>query len=147
MRLNQSLKKDLIEILVNKIFNLLLIILFLSACSLNKNSKFWTSDTLEELEEKKFQKIFDDEKTLIQEFNTNVNLNLGSKFTKTSLANKLTNNDGRVNFDGLLKRSFKYKFSKIKNFYQFEPVISFNKNNIIFLIIREQFYNLMNVLN
>ena len=72
-RLNQSLKKDLIEILVNKIFNLLLIILFLSACSLNKNSKFWTSDTLEELEEKKFQKIFDDEKTLIQEFNTNVN--------------------------------------------------------------------------
>ena len=117
---------------MNKIFNLLLIILFLSACSLNKNSKFWTSDTLEELEEKKFQKIFDDEKTLIQEFNTNVNLNLGSKFTKTSLANKLTNNDGRVNFDGLLKRSFKYKFSKIKNFYQFEPVISFNKNNIIF---------------
>ena len=117
---------------MNKIFNLLLIILFLSACSLNKNSKFWTSDTLEELEEKKFQKIFDDEKTLIQEFNTNVNLNLGSKFTKTSLENKLTNNDGRVNFDGLLKRSFKYKFSKIKNFYQFEPVISFNKNNIIF---------------
>ena len=117
---------------MNKIFNLLLIILFLSACSLNKNSKFWTSDTLEELEEKKFQKIFDDEKTLIQEFNTNVNLNLGSKFTKTSLENELTNNDGRVNFDGLLKRSFKYKFSKIKNFYQFEPVISFNKNNIIF---------------
>ena len=26
----------------------------------------------------------------------------------------------------------KYKFSKIKNFYQFEPVISFNNKNIIF---------------
>ena len=120
---------------MNKILNLLLITLFLSACSLNKNSKFWTSDKLEELEKKEFQKIFDDEKPLIQEFNTNINLNLGSKFTNASLVNTLTNNDGRVNFDGLLKRSSKYKFSKIKNFYQFEPVISFNKNNIIF------FYN------
>ena len=117
---------------MNRIFNLLLIILLLSGCSLNKNSKFWTSDTLEEIEEKKFQKIFSDEKTLSQEFNININLNLGSKFTKASLVNKLTNNDGRINFDGLLKKSSKYKFSKIKNFYQFEPVISFDKNNIIF---------------
>jgi len=59
---------------VNRIFNLLLIILLLSGCSLNKNSKFWTSDTLEEIEEKKFQKIFSDEKTLNQEFNININL-------------------------------------------------------------------------
>ena len=117
---------------MNKIFNLLLITLFLSGCSFNKNSKFWTSESLEEMEKKKFQKIFADEKTLSQEFNTNINLNLGSNFTKASLVNKLTNNDGRVNFDGLLKKSSKYKFSKIKNFYQFEPVISFNKNNIIF---------------
>ncbi len=117
---------------MNKIFNLLLISVFLSGCSFNKSSKFWTSDTLEELEEKKFQKIFTDEKTLTQEFNTNINLNLGSNFTKASLANKLANNDGRVNFDGLLKKSSKYKFSKIKNFYEFEPIISFNNNNIIF---------------
>ena len=47
---------------MNKIFNLLLITLFLSACSLNKNSNFWTSEKIEELEKKKFQKIFDDEK-------------------------------------------------------------------------------------
>ena len=117
---------------MNKIINLLLITIFLSGCSFNKNSKFWTSDTLEELEKKKFEKIFADEKALSQEFNINVNLNLGSNFTEASLINKLTNNDGRVNFDGLLKKSSKYKFSKIKNFYQFEPTISFNKNNIIF---------------
>ncbi len=117
---------------MNKIFNFLLIAILLSGCSLNKNSSFWTSDTLEELEEKKFQKIFTDEKALNQELNTNINLNLGSNLTKTILSNNLNNNDGRVNFDGLLKKSSKYKFSKIKNFYQFEPVISFNKNNIIF---------------
>ena len=117
---------------MNKFINLLLITIFLSGCSFNKSSKFWTSDTLEELEEEKFQKIFNDKKTLSQEFNTNINLNLGSNFTKTTLSNKLKNNDGRVNFNGLLKKSSKYKFSKIKNFYQFEPVISFNKDNIIF---------------
>ena len=117
---------------MNKFINLLLITIFLSGCSFNKSSKFWTSDTLEELEKKKFEKIFADEKALSQEFNINVNLNLGSNFTEASLINKLTNNDGRVNFDGLLKKSSKYKFSKIKNFYQFEPTISFNKNNIIF---------------
>ncbi len=117
---------------MNKIFNFFLIAILLSGCSLNKNSSFWTTDTLEELEEKKFQKIFTDEKALSQELNTNISLNLGSNLTKTTLLNNLNNNDGRVNFDGLLKKSSKYKFSKIKNFYQFEPVISFNKNNIIF---------------
>ncbi len=117
---------------MNKIFNLLLIAVLLSGCSFNKNSNFWTSDTLEELEEKKFQKIFIDEKALSQELNTNISLNFGPNSTKTIISNNLNNNDGRVNFDGLLKKSSKYKFSKIKNFYQFEPVISFNKNNIIF---------------
>ena len=117
---------------MNKILNFLLITILLSGCSLNKNSSFWTSDALEELEEKKFQKIFTDEKALSQELNTNISLNLGSSLTKTTLLNNLNNNDGRVNFDGLLKKSSKYKFSKIENFYQFEPVISFNKNNIIF---------------
>ena len=68
---------------MNKIINLLLITIFLSGCSFNKNSKFWTSDTIEELEEKKFEQIFTDEKALGQEFNINVNLNLGSNFTKS----------------------------------------------------------------
>ena len=101
---------------MNKIFNFFLIAILLSGCSLNKNSSFWTTDTLEELEEKKFQKIFADEKVLSQELNTNISLNLGSNLTKTTLLNNLNNNDGRVNFDGLLKKSSKYKFSKIKNF-------------------------------
>ena len=116
---------------MNKIFQLLLIIIFFSGCSLNKNSKFWTSETIKKIEEQKFEKIFDDSKALINELNTNINLNL--KFNKkNNFSKELTNNDGQINFEGLLKKSSKYKFSKIKNFNQFEPVISFNKNNIIF---------------
>ena len=117
---------------MNKIFQLLLIIIFFSGCSFNKNSKFWTSETIKEIEEQKFEKIFDDPKALSQELNTNINLNLGKSFTKNRLSVKFTNNDGRVNFDGSLKKSSKYKFSKIENFYQFEPVIAFNKDNVIF---------------
>ena len=117
---------------MNKIFQLLLIIIFFSGCSLNKTSKFWTSETIKEIEGRKFEKIFDDPTALSQELNTNVNLNLSKSFTKNNLSKKFTNNDGRVNFDGSLKKSSKYKFSKIDNFYQSEPTISFNKDNIIF---------------
>ena len=117
---------------MNKILNLFLIAILLSSCSFNKNSKFWTSETITKVEEKKFEKIFSDEKALNKELNTNINLNFSSNLKKAKLSKELTNNDGRVNFDGSLKKSTKYKFSKIKNFYQFEPVISFNKENIIF---------------
>ncbi len=117
---------------MNNIFQLLLIIIFFSGCSFNKNSKFWTSETIKEIEEQKFEKIFDDPKALSQELNTNINLNLNKNFTKNKLSVKFTNNDGRVNFDGSLKKSSKYKFSKIENFYQFEPIIAFNKDNVIF---------------
>ena len=117
---------------MNKILQLLLIIFFFSGCSLNKNSKFWTVETIKEIEEQKFEKIFDDPVALSKELNTNINLNLSKSFSKNNLSKKFTNNDERVNFDGSLKKSLKYKFSKIENFYQFEPEISFNKKNIIF---------------
>ena len=117
---------------MNKILNLFLIIIFCYGCSLNKNSKFWTSESISEVEEKKFEKIFSDEKALSKELNTNISLNFSSNLEKTKLSKKLTNNDGRLNFNGSLKKSSKYKFSKIKNFYQIEPVISFSKENIIF---------------
>ena len=114
-----------------KVFNLFLIIIFCFSCSLNKNSKFWTKETIKETEEKKFEKIFSDPKALSQELNTNINLNFSTS-PKSSKLSKLTNNDGRVNFDGSLKKLSKYKFSKIENFYQAEPVISFYRENIIF---------------
>ena len=117
---------------MNKIISFIFVIFFFSGCSLNKNSKFWTTQNLEKLEEKKFEKIFDDQKALGKELNTNISLNLISNTKKNNTLRNLTNNDGQYNFDGLLKKSSKYKFSKIKNFNQLEPVISFNKNNVIF---------------
>jgi len=117
---------------VSKTIHFLLIIIFFSGCSLNKNSKFWTSETIEEIEEQNFEKIFEDQTALSQELNTNINLNLSQILTKNNSSKIFTNNDGRVNFNGSLKKASKYKFSKINNFYQSEPIISFNKDNIIF---------------
>ena len=115
-----------------KIFNLFLIVFFCFSCSFNKNSKFWTTEIIKEIEEKKFKEIFSDPKTLSQELNTNINLNFSTNPKKSKLSKKLTNNNGRETFDGSLKKLSKYKFSKIKNFYQVEPVISFYRENIIF---------------
>ena len=117
---------------MSKTFQLLLIIIFFSGCSLNKNSKFWTSETIKEIDEQNFEKIFESQTVLSQELNTDINLNLSKSVTENNLSKKFTNNDGRVNFDGYLKKASKYKFSKINNFYQSEPIISFNKDNIIF---------------
>ena len=117
---------------MNKIIYFFILVIFISGCSLNKNSKFWTIDTIKELETKKFEKIFEDKEALKKELNKSLKLNFNRKSVNDELSSKLTNNDGRSNFNGKLKKSSKYKFSKIKNFYQFEPEISFNGDNIIF---------------
>ena len=61
---------------MSKIFQLLLIIIFFPSCSLNQNSKFWTSENIKEMEEQNFEKIFVNQSSLSQELNTNINLNL-----------------------------------------------------------------------
>jgi outer membrane protein assembly factor BamB len=69
---------------------------------------------------------------LNKELNANVSISLGDIFNNNSKVRDYFNNDGRLDYDGILKKSSRYKFSKIKNFYQFEPKISFNDNNLVF---------------
>ena len=117
---------------MNKIFVFVIILVFSFGCSFNQNSKFWTSyKKIVQEDKKNYKKIFVEEKALKKEFNSNLKLNL--KKTPTNLYKRnYQNNDGMLNYNGQLKRSSRYKFSKIKNFYQFEPNISFSKNNLIF---------------
>jgi len=118
---------------VNKIIIFLICIFFTASCSFNKNSKFWTaSQNIPEENNPNYQEIFVEEEALNKELNANVPINLGNIFNKDPKVRDYFNNDGRLNFDGVLKKSSRYKFSKIKNFYQFEPKISFNNKNLIF---------------
>ena len=114
-----------------KIFFLIVYSLILIGCSFNKDSKFWTSTTPIKLE-KDFNEIFTQEKKVQNEFNSSLKIKLNYANNKNTTLLKLLNNDGMVNFNSDLKKSSRYNFSKIKNFHQYEPEISFYKKNVIF---------------
>ena len=118
---------------MNKIFYFVTLILFIGGCSLHKNSKFWTK-TKNIPEEKKpnYEKIFLEEKVLSKEFNPNLKLKIGNKINKDFIFQYYYNNDGRSNYNGVLKKSSRFKFPKIEKFTEFEPTISFSEDKLIF---------------
>ncbi len=118
---------------MNKIIIFFISIIFITGCSLNKNSKFWTkTKNIPEEKNENYKEIFVEEDALEKELNVNISINLENNINNNLKIRNYFNNDGRLNYDGELKKSSRYKFSKIKNFYQFEPAISFNNKNLIF---------------
>ncbi len=118
---------------MNKASYFFIIFILISGCSFNKNSKFWTnSKTIVSENINDYKEIFPTEEALKKEFNSNLQIKLTSKPIKNTSITKNLNNNGRFNFDGNLEKSSRYKFSKIDNFNQYQPEISFFKNNIIF---------------
>ena len=119
---------------MSNIFKIILIFIFIASCSFNKNSKFWTKEKIKkvEIKEKIIKEIFKKEEALSLELNPKLKISFYSKPINKSFINNYDNNNGRINYDGNLKNKSKFKFSKIDNFYQYDPEISFNKDNIIF---------------
>ena len=118
---------------MNKIICFIIYFIFITSCSFNQNSKFWSaSQNISEETDLNFKKIFTEEEFLGKELNSNLIIKLDSNINSNLTIRNYFNNDGRLGYDGELKKSSRYKFSKIKNFYQYEPTISFNKNNLIF---------------
>ncbi len=118
---------------MNKIIIFFISIIFITGCSFNKSSKFWTeTKKIQEENNQNYKEILVDEDALAQELNSNISINLGKVVSNNNQIRDFFNNDGRFNYNGLLKKSSRFKFSKIKNFYYFEPVISFNNKNLIF---------------
>ena len=110
-----------------KLFFIILIIF--SGCSLEKKT-FFKDKTTSENKEIDIKKKGN--KELIQEdFNKNVKINL-SKIVKNNKFKELRNNYGREEFNSDFKSVSKYKIKKIKNFSNFEPVIVFKSDGIIF---------------
>lgn len=117
---------------MNKLFRILLIYFLITGCSFQKNSKFWNKEKIEEEKQENVTEIFKKEETLNFELNPNLKIELDSRAVNNSFLNNFNNNDGRINYSGRLENVSKYKFKKIENFYQYEPEITFNQNNIIF---------------
>ena len=118
---------------MNSVLKLLLIFFFISNCSFNTNSKFWTKETNIKNEKiisnKEF--LFQKKEALEKELNPDlkIKLELNNTFNNNS---ETTNNDGVIDFPSTLKKISKYKFSKIKYFDQFQPEIIFHNNHLIF---------------
>ncbi len=118
---------------MNKIIIFIIYIILIIGCSLNKNSKFWTTaKNIPKENNNNYKEVFIEEEVLAKELNANISVNLGNNINDNFNIKNYFNNDGRLNYDGELKKSSKFKFSKIKNFYHFEPTISFNNENLIF---------------
>ena len=113
---------------------LFLFLFLLSGCSFNKNSKFWTNTEIVKNKKEKtnYQEIFPEEEALKKEFNSSLRIRLKSKTTNRTNINNYFNNNSRLNFDGELRKTSRYKFSKIKNFHQQQPEIAFHNNDVIF---------------
>ena len=116
---------------MNKLIFLFSIFILITGCSLNKNSKFWTSSKDIKNNNSLGKKVFLKESAISKELNLDLKIKLSPNISKIDY-NNYYNNLGRINFNKDLKKSSRFKFSKIKNFYQFEPTISSYNNNIIF---------------
>ena len=115
-----------------------LLFIFITNCSFDKHSGFWTKDKKVEREKQKIIKVlFEDERVLENEFNPGLKINLKAKLINNSFINNFDNNNGRINYNGNLKSVSRFKFSKIDNFDQFEPEIIFSNNNVIFFDTKE----------
>ena len=117
---------------MNNILKIILIFIFVTNCSFNKNSSFWTAEKIKKVELLKKEEIIKKEQKLTSELNPNLKISLYSKAIDNSFLNNLDNNNGRINFNGNLENKSKYKFSAIRNFHQYDPEILFYKNDIIF---------------
>jgi len=118
---------------VNSILKFFLLLIFVSSCSLDTKSGLW-SKTEKIKKEKKvlIKEQFKKETALKFELNPNLKVNLPGKLTKNSFINNFNNNNGQINYNGTLKKTSRFKFSKINKFNQFEPKIVFINNNVIF---------------
>ena len=117
---------------MSNIFRYLIILFFLNDCSFDNKSGIWTDEQDLKIEKKNTSKIFVKEELIEKEFNPNLQIKLSSKLINNSFENNLTNNNGRINYDGDLTKKSKYKFSKIANFKYYEPELIFESDNLIF---------------
>ncbi len=117
---------------MNKIFNFLILFLFISNCSLDTKTGLWSqSEKIKSENENVTEKLFEDTEVHQKEFNSELKIRLKNNIKKNSFVNNLTNNNGILEFDGKLSKISKYKFSKISQFDYYQPELLITKKNTI----------------
>ena len=109
----------------------LLILIFLSNCSLNDNSKIWNKDNIEEKKKEKLKKVFVDNKKEVKEFNAELTLDLDNiKINNRIYDNR--NNYGSQSYTGEFNKIESIKFKKFKNIDQLNYQPAFLNDGMIF---------------
>ena len=103
--------------------NILIVIvtLFISHCSLDTKTGFWTQSQIQQEVNDDLEKIFKSEKILENEFNPNLRIKINASYKQKPFVNNLTNNSGYINFESNFEKMSKFKFKKIKNFNYINP--------------------------
>ena len=123
---------------MGKIFYKLLIILFLSSCTVpdwvdTSRGIFGTDEKIDNPNDVNQKKVFDKDDVFEKELNIDLKISLKQNFKNNSFVNNLTNNNGLINFNGKLKKVSRYRFKKIKQFEFTQPELYFTElNSIIF---------------
>ena len=108
----------------------LIVFIFLFACSLNPNSKFWTKEKKIFVDKSSATILFKSKKKTLNEFNQNLKITLPNNLKVYT--NQALNNDGFINFDANLEKMSKFNFKTIKSFSNFEPEILIDKNHLFY---------------
>jgi len=109
---------------VSKKFLYILILIFLTSCSLSKKENEINDGSIN---------IFEKIEPIKKELNPDLKIKSLIKFKNKPFQNNKTNSNGNINFDTNFKKISDYKFSKIKKFEFYQPELFFtNSDEIIF---------------
>ena len=109
---------------MNKNILYIIILLFISNCSVNKNESIEYENQIE---------IFKKIEPIQKEFNQNLKIKKFQDFKINPFIKNNSNNNGNINFDTNFEKISNYKISKLKKFISNQPELFFTDNeNIIF---------------
>ena len=109
---------------MNKTILYIIILLFISNCSVNKNESIEYENQIE---------IFKKIEPIQKEFNQNLKIKKFQNFKINPFIKNNSNNNGNIDFDTNFEKISNYKISKLKKFISNQPELFFTDNeNIIF---------------
>ena len=112
--------------------NKFLILLFIFIVNCSSDKAISEKKKIKERKALETRELFKKKDSLNKELNLNVKINLTSKLSNNTATGYLNSNNARINFNGKLKQTAKFKFSKIKNFNRYDPNIIFYKEGLLF---------------
>ena len=116
---------------MNKLSSLILILLLVNNCSLNKKQNFWSKEKSNLEETKGVKTILKKKNKDEKEINPTLEIKLsGQKFNKNYRSNQ--NDIGELSYKGTLQKIQKYNFSRFDDFEYTDVQPIFNNESIIF---------------